>query len=479
MAPLRDWKEVPRDRWPETLAEKGKAPDTYPELYSELESLESETTLFLAQRVDLELQAFTRDAVVWLRADASEPDFGADALVLGQIPWLPSVYWCEVAGASLEEVSEAATRIESRPDVQHVEPIGFQLLPRDAARQTSSQLEALQEEAAPKCPKQVERRGCAAGVSLDMKQHLCDAKIADLWRTTDAGCGAGVLVAVIDAGFDRHAQLDPAVDWAASATFGGPYPGISRKRRDLVSLDGSKNRHGTGCAGLVGSRLNRNAADSEMGTAPACRLGLLRMQQSALLSSFHFANALSFSCSPDYDGRRGQLADIVSCSLGVASGGRRMTRSLQHVLKQITTRPRGRGGALVCFASPYQDQARNIDTWTARQTGVLSVGSWAYYGEEPRREWGTLGIDLLAPHKPINTIVGDIGTRTSLSAPLVAGTAAVIAARFPDLEITEIKKSLFQGAWKMPQHDPTLHGLGRLDALAAFKEAQKLAKPGA
>ena len=337
------------------------------------------------------------------------------------------------------------------------------------------------------------------GVPID-----AHANVAAAWERSE---GAGIVIAIIDDGFDLgHEELrspDKIVHpWDATRRNNDPRPG-------------PKDNHGTPCAGVAcGDGLH-----GASGVAPKARLMPIRL--ASMLGSQDEADALVWAADHG--------ADIISCSWGPLDGNpldamdpahnaeHLLPDSTRRALEHVTDNGRDGRGCVVTWAAGNGNESVDLDHYASNER-VISVAAcndqgqrslysdfgnaiWCafpshdFFDMDPRtgRDHRPQTLGIWAPDRTgpagYNPGVVRLGDRrgkyynrfggTSSACPGVAGVAALMLAVNPDLGWQEVRDLLREtaepidpenGEYNDEGHSP-LYGYGRVDAAAAVEEA--------
>jgi type VII secretion-associated serine protease mycosin len=258
--------------------------------------------------------------------------------------------------------------------------------------------------------------------------------------------GAGVTVAVIDSGVDAdHPDLR-----------GNLLPGV-----DLVNPDNpdawAPEPHGTLVAGvLAGHGHGPGGGDGVLGLAPDARVFPVRV-----------------STGDDDQPVRGRIADGVREA--VAGGARVISISLSADRTEVDERAveaARRADVVVVAAAGNRPDAQGVSFPAALPT-VVAVGAVDRDGN--RADFSVTGpeLALTAPGDEIVTTgPGDeyvVASGTSLAAPVVAGTAVLVRAAFPDLTADQVIHRLVSTATDAgPPGWDERYGHGIVDPVAAL-----------
>jgi len=223
--------------------------------------------------------------------------------------------------------------------------------------------------------------------------------------------------------------------------------------------------HGTHVSGTVGAR-----GDNGRGIQGVnWRVGLLPLKAGAALglSTRAINEALRYVADLREDG-----VNIVATNNSYGS------QSSNTVTRDLITRHQDLGILFVAAAGndgvDNDDEANRFFPASYPHDNVISVAN-STQGDllNASSNFGAATVDLAAPGSAVySTVVFggfDYNTGTSMASPLVAGAAALLASREPDLDWREIKARLLDNARPVPAlNGRTLTG-GRLDLFAALR----------
>ncbi len=241
--------------------------------------------------------------------------------------------------------------------------------------------------------------------------------------------GQGVTVAVLDTGIAPHVDLDPAI---RGATF---VPGA-------ISFD-DDHGHGTHVAGTIAAKAGH--AGGVFGVAPGASLMSVQV-----LARDGWSRGDSVALGITFAANTG--ARIINLSLGGGEVSQSILRAVIHA--------RCRGALVVAaagndYGGPVLQPAALPDLCVAVAATDASnrVGSFCNRGPE---------VDLAAPGVAIRSTYPGGGYRelngTSVAVPHVAGAAAILVSRHPDLTPLAIQERL--EATALPLGAPDLYGRG-------------------
>jgi len=298
-----------------------------------------------------------------------------------------------------------------------------------------------------------------------------DSRVRLAWNLAsglDPDTGSGVIVAVVDGGLDEsHVDLVNRI-----ASNPGEIDGNGKDDDangyvddvagwDFVDSDAdpavATESHGTHVAGIIAARRNNRQAIS--GVAPLSRLTPLRV-----LASDGSGHLSDVAAAFDYAGSMG--IPVVNASLSGSTGDADSHLILEAVQRHPNTLyvvAAGNSGANLDSqpTTPCVEPAANI---------ICVAASDQVDGRYTTSNWSSSLADIFAPGAKILSIAPGGGTAyksgTSMAAPLVAGTAALVVSAGGSQRGSALRQLLIDTAASRP----LLSGLavgGRLDALAA------------
>lgn len=274
----------------------------------------------------------------------------------------------------------------------------------------------------------------------DLQWHLNYLNVTEAHRISR---GEGVTVAVVDTGVDaRHPDLADAV-----------LPGA-----DLVGDSGNGHTdisgHGTAMAGLIAARGQGNNSGA-LGIAPRAKILPVRIQ------------VMSYAASEIVRGiywaiERGAR---VIC---VASGGGSSPELEAAVMAAL------KADVVVVAAAGNRPEATRVE-WPAAYPGVIAAAGVDRDGNHaevsvtgPEVVLAAPAVDIVSTNKLGETRYST-GTGTSSATAIIAGAAALVRAKYPDLSAAEVVHRLTATAVdKGPPGRDELYGYGVLDLVAAL-----------
>lgn len=308
----------------------------------------------------------------------------------------------------------------------------------------------------------------AADVREDQRWVLEMLRAQEAWKVTR---GSGVTVALVDSGVDDQvAELRGRV--------------ISGPDMGSVKFDRSKpdaGRHGTAMASLIAGA--GNGEEGLLGIAPEAgilSLPLIVEERPKDGSALPEEDLRSRNDSPlaraiRYAADNG--AKVISMSLGAYGPHRSEREAVSYALS--------RGVVLVAAVGNDGDSQYTMDNSTsfwnfpAGYSGVIGVGAVDRLGKPASFSSDNLSVLVSAPGVGVPVVVpgGNYGSSegTSSATALVAGVAALIKAKYPNIAPQMVAQALVSTASASPTAGYDDHiGFGVVDAAAALAKADRL-----
>lgn len=257
--------------------------------------------------------------------------------------------------------------------------------------------------------------------------------------------GAGITVAVLDTGVD---QSHP--DLAGHLVAGYDFVDLDTDPSEVGQPGIGVHGHGTHVIGLVAS------------IAPAARIMPLRVLDPAGMgNSWVLAEALQYAVDPDGNPATNDGAAVINLSLSTLE----RSRLIEDVLKAVACaeppvspddlpclQPGGRGAVVVTAAGNRGRRDREYPAGLGLN-GCLAVGASTPTDTlatfTNRGSW----VDVMAPGERIVSLAPGGGyvtwSGTSMAAPIVAGQAALVRARFPTLSTAKVARQIEETAIPM------------------------------
>jgi subtilisin family serine protease len=291
------------------------------------------------------------------------------------------------------------------------------------------------------------------------------------WRQTR---GARVIVAVIDSGVNENVS-----DLAGSVTEGPDYTGISTRPSNP-----NWGVHGTWMASLIAGHGHGPGGDSGViGVAPASRILSIRVIPDR--SDPHYNRysreqepAIQDSLARGIDWAVQHGAQVISMSIGYSAPNGAVKQALADAFARgvVVVASAGNSGA----PAGTSDVGQAPESFPADYPGVISVGAVNAAGAVAGFSSDNLSVQVAAPGVSVPAEGRDGQywwvSGTSPACALVAGVAALIKSKYPDLPPNLVASALTSTTTNRPAggYDSQV-GFGIVDAAAALAKAGKLA----
>ena len=311
----------------------------------------------------------------------------------------------------------------------------------------------------------------ADSIRDDQQWVLNMMNVPAAWSLTQ---GAGVTVAVIDSGVNPNVS-----DLAGSVRAGSDYTGISTRPSDP-----DWGVHGTWMASLIAGHGHSSGDDSGViGIAP--RSTILSIRVIPDRSDPHYGRYSrepepsiqdSLARGIDYAVQHG--AKVISMSIGYSAPNGAVRQALQQAFARgvVVVASAGNSGA----PAGASDGGQAPVSFPADYPGVISVGAVNAAGAVAVFSSDNLSVQVAAPGVGVPAQGRDgqywMVSGTSPACALVAGVAALIKSKYPDLAPNLIATALTSTTTNRPArgYDNQV-GFGIVDAVAALAKAGKLA----
>jgi type VII secretion-associated serine protease mycosin len=285
------------------------------------------------------------------------------------------------------------------------------------------------------------------------------------WRTAK---GRGVTVAVLDTGASQGApDLAGSVSAGPDYTAGANPPGYQ-----------PPHLHGTYISSIIaGHGSGPGRAEGMVGVAPQAKILSVRVILDDQEPGF-----LIYNENAQYDGAIAQGiryavrhgADVINMSLGGPAAARSVRQALTYAIDRgvVVVAAAGNGGTGGHGFTPY--------SYPAAFTGVISVAAVGARGQHVSFSDRNASVVVSAPG--VNVVGAGpagswiSGSGTSPASAFVAGVAALIRSRYPQLAPALVAQAIVSSAQRRPAggYSPGV-GFGEVDASAALAAAGKLA----
>lgn len=277
-----------------------------------------------------------------------------------------------------------------------------------------------------------------------------DISLSEAWNYAT---GRGIKIAIIDNGVDSsHVDL-------AKNMYKKSYDAETKTLHNRVYND-----HATHCAGIAAGIRNNGRFIS--GVAPDAKIMSIRFNTKKCLFK-------SISSAINWAWKNG--ADVISCSWGLEDSNSTIELAIDSALTY------GRNGKGCVFVKSAGNKERI--TFPGNYPGVITVANISKYGALADSCAHGANMFIAAPGTDILSTVCDnkvgIKSGTSMAAPHVAGVAALILQRNPDLTARDVRRILAQSADKIGTVGYTLrkeyglwneyYGYGLVNAAKAVK----------
>lgn len=253
--------------------------------------------------------------------------------------------------------------------------------------------------------------------------------------------GSGVKVAVLDTGIDAsHEDLNVA----GGASF------ISSEPNPFIDGDS----HGTHVAGTVAALNNSTGV---LGAAPDVSLYAVKVLDSSGSGTYSgIAQGIEWAVDNGMD--------VINMSLGGSQGS--------TALQQAVDQAYNKGVVVVAAAGNSGTKGkRNTIGYPAKYSSVIAVG--AVDAANSRASFSSVGseLEVMAPGVSIlSTVPGNKYASfngTSMASPHVAGAAALILSKYPNMSNIEVRNRLKNTAVRLG--DPFYYGAGLINVQAAIQ----------
>ncbi len=289
--------------------------------------------------------------------------------------------------------------------------------------------------------------------------------------------GAGVTVAVIDSGvYGRVSDLTQQV------TQGPDFTGVTTK-----PANPNWGVHGTWMASLIAGHGHDGGGSGVIGVAPEAKLLSIRVIPDRADPRYnayeHEPEAkIQQSLADGINYAVDSGAQVISMSIGYSSPSTVVRKALLNAFSHRAVVVASAGNSGSSSGAGHDGQAP--ESFPADYPGVISVGAVSSGGEVAGFSSSNLSVQVAAPgvNVPAQGRDGQYWyvSGTSPACALVAGVAALVKSRYPDLAPDLVARALTLTTTDRPanRYDSQV-GFGIVDAAAALAKAGQLAGSGA
>jgi type VII secretion-associated serine protease mycosin len=291
------------------------------------------------------------------------------------------------------------------------------------------------------------------------------------WQVTQ---GAGVTVAVLDSGVNGNVS-----DLSGSVVTGKDYTDAG-----TVPSDPNWGVHGTWMASLIAGHGHDNGLDGVIGIAPASRVLSIRVipdradphygkyehePESRIQQSL--ASGIRFAVQHG--------AKVISMSIGYGAPSATVRQALQYAYSHgvVVVASAGNSGG----STDADQRGQSPESFPADYPGVISVAAVNSSGVVASFSSDNLSVEVAAPGVSVPAQGRDgqywFVSGTSPACALVAGVAALIKSRYPDLAPDLVVSALTSTTTDRPSRGyDGQRGFGIIDAAVALTKAGQLAR---
>jgi subtilisin family serine protease len=297
--------------------------------------------------------------------------------------------------------------------------------------------------------------------------------VAPAWQVSQ---GAGVTVAVIDSGVDGTVS-----DLSQQVTQGPDFTGVATKPSNP-----NWGVHGTWMASLIAGHGHDDGASGVIGIAPEARLMSIRVipdRADPRYSRYEHEpeTQIQQSLADGIDYAVSNGAQVLSMSIGYSAPSTQVRKALLNAFNHgvVVVASAGNSGS----SSSTGHGGQSPESFPADYPGVISVGAVNSGGQVAGFSSDNLSVQVAAPgvNVPAQGRDGQYWyvSGTSPACALVAGVAALVKSRYPDLAPDLVAKALTSTTTGRPKgkYDSQI-GFGIVDATAAMARAATLASAG-
>jgi type VII secretion-associated serine protease mycosin len=307
-------------------------------------------------------------------------------------------------------------------------------------------------------------------IRIDEQWVLAMLSVPTAWQQTQ---GQGVTVAVIDSGVYGSVS-----DLSGTVRQGPDLTGVS-----TTSANPNWGVHGTWMASLIaGHGHGPGGDDGVIGIAPRARILSIRVIPDRADPHYrryaHEPEAvIQQSLASGIDDAVKSGAKVISMSIGYSAPNAAVRQALQHAYDHgvVVVASAGNSGA----PSGTSDRTQSPESFPADYPGVISVGAVDSGGQVASFSSDNLSVQVAAPGVSVPAQGRDGQywwvSGTSPACALVAGVAALIKSKYPDLPPDLVARALTSTTTDRPAggYDSQV-GFGIVNAAAALAKAGQL-----
>jgi subtilisin family serine protease len=296
-----------------------------------------------------------------------------------------------------------------------------------------------------------------------VEQNLLAINAHSLWELGYRG--KGIVVANLDSGVDiSHPDLESRWRGGDNSWF-DPYG-------EHPEIPADKNGHGTWTMGVM---VGGDSSGSFLGVAPEAQwIAAKIFDDMGRATSLGIHQAYQWILDPDGDPSTPDAPHIVNNSWGFLSTGCYL--DFQQNLQALIA-----AGILPVFAAGNSGPEGHTSVSPANYPEAFAVGATDNFGainpgssRGPSACNGAVFPNIVAPGVSIRStgLLGgySLATGTSMAAPHVSGSLALLLNAFPDLSVEQQAAALINSAKELGSPGPdNIYGHGQIDALAAFE----------
>lgn len=268
------------------------------------------------------------------------------------------------------------------------------------------------------------------GLYNEANENL-DISVSPAW---DYATGKGVKIAIIDTGIDlTHIDLAANIDSLS-------YDTVDNTTPSKIHNSGSDGFHGTHCAGIAAAVRNNDIQVA--GVAPDAKLMSVSCLFRTTESISQLANGINWTWKNG--------ADVISCSWRASNNS-----LIKEAIDSALVKGREGKGCVIVFAAGNSSNSINFPANYRKE--VLAVANMMKDGNLSSDSCYGDNMFVAAPGTSILSTVLDnktaIASGTSMAAPHVAGVAALVLERNPNLTAYQVRDILARSAKKIGDYE--------------------------